>query len=30
MEQVALAKQEKRNRIKEHAKRMIWVTFQKY
>jgi hypothetical protein len=29
MEQVVLAKQEKRNRIKEQAKRMIWVTFQK-
>jgi len=29
MEQVLLAKQEKRNRIKEQAKRMIWVTFQK-
>jgi hypothetical protein len=29
MEQVLLAKQEKRNRIKEHAKRMIWVSFQK-
>ena len=29
MEQVLLAQQEKRNRIKEHAKRMIWVTFQK-
>jgi hypothetical protein len=29
MEQVLLAKQEKRNRIKDQAKRMIWVTFQK-
>jgi hypothetical protein len=29
MEQVLLARQEKRNRIKEHAKRMIFVTFQK-
>ena len=29
MEQVLLAKQEKRNRIKEQAKRMIFVTFQK-
>jgi hypothetical protein len=29
MEQAALAKQEKRNHIKEQAKRMIWVTFQK-
>ena len=29
MEQVVLTKQEKRNRIKEHAKRMIFVTFQK-
>jgi len=29
MEQVILAKQEKRNRIKEQAKRMIFVTFQK-
>jgi hypothetical protein len=29
MEQVLLAKQEKRNRIKDQAKRMIFVTFQK-
>jgi len=29
MEQVDLARQEKRNRIKDQAKRMIWVTFQK-
>jgi len=29
MEQVLLAQQEKRNRIKDQAKRMIWVTFQK-
>jgi len=29
MEQAVLAKQEKRNRIKDQAKRMIWVTFQK-
>jgi hypothetical protein len=29
MEQVLLAKQEKRNRIKDQAKRMIWATFQK-
>ena len=29
MEQVLLAKQEKRNRIKDQAKRMICVTFQK-
>jgi hypothetical protein len=29
MEQVFFAQQEKRNRIKEHAKRMIFVTFQK-
>jgi hypothetical protein len=29
MEQVVLAKQEKRNRIKDQATRMIWVTFQK-
>ena len=29
MEQAVLAKQEKRNRINDHAKRMIFVTFQK-
>lgn len=29
MEQVLLARQEKRNRIKDQAKRMIFVTFQK-